>query len=753
MHIKFLIFKSFHVICVPYLIIQMKNLINRNKINLILLLSFFCFLNSFGQNKIGAEIQKLQRENVTFTPISLLTIDESIPKTTINQVVRNATVAKLNPNQLGQMASNPLDFVALVVPYQNQNITILLYRVNPFAEGFSIDTDKEKNIFYQKGIHYRGIIKGNLNSVSAFNFFNNEFNGIISSQELGNIVVGKIDKPNNQNDYIIYSDANFLVENNFECHVKDSGLPLTAASSLNREASTIKCVTFYYEIDHTIFLSNNSSSALTANWVTSMFNNVQTLFTNDGITTALNSVFIWTNPDIYQNVGTSSSAYLTAFKNFRPFISSDVGMLVGIDPGGLGGVAYLNGLCTDFNYGYSDLNSIAIATVPTYSWTTQVMTHELGHLMGSPHTHACIWNGTNTPIDGCGSQAGYPENGCTIIGPIPTPSDKGTIMSYCHLTQGVGISFANGFGVQPATLMANTINAKACLSTDCTNCNNTISSIVANFISNNSAVIVWEDFGNAESYQVSVRQFTASTVWNTVDQPTFQATGLLPNTYYRVRIRPVCTSTSPKIREYIFATSANFCEGTTFLDTGGAANNYTNLQSWTRTITPNLPNNKITVSFTQFSLEPAYDYLYIYDGPNDSFPEFNSGDGFTGLDSPGIVTSTAVDGSLTFKFTSDQIVTGPGWQANVTCQESLSISTQDYIDFMYYPNPTTNTVTLKSNTLITAIEVFNIEGRKLFTQKLETLECNIDLEPFAAGTYFLKVKFNEVEKNVKVLKM
>jgi hypothetical protein len=731
----------------------MKNLINHSKSCIILLLSFFCVLNSFGQNKIGLEVEKLRRESVQFIPVSFLTIDESISKTTINEAVNNATVAKVNINQLAQMVSNPLDFVALEIPYQNQNITILLYRVNPFTEGFSIDTDKERNIFYQKGIHYRGIIDGNLNSVSAFNFFNNEFNGIVSSQELGNIVVGKIDKPNNQTDYIIYSDANFLTQNDFECHVKDSELPPTDASSLNRAASTIKCVTFYYEIDHNIFLSNNSSSTITTNWVTSVFNNVQTLFANDGITTALTSVFIWTTPDIYQNIGTSSIDYLEAFKDYRPFISSDVGILIGIDPGGLGGVAYLNGLCTDFNYGYSDLNGISIATVPTYSWTTQVMTHELGHLMGSPHTHACIWNGTNTPIDGCGSQAGYPENGCTIIGPIPTPSVKGTIMSYCHLVQGVGISFANGFGLQPATLMANTINAKPCLSTDCTNCNNTITSIQANNILNTSATIAWEDFGNAASYQVSVRPFSSSTIWNTVSQSSFQASGLLPNTYYRVRIRPVCATTTPKIREYIFATSGNYCGGLNFLDTGGTASNYTNRESWTRTITPNLPNKKIAVTFTQFSLETEYDYLYIYNGPDDSYPELNAGDGFTGFDSPGIVTSTAVDGSLTFRFTSDEVVTASGWQATVICQESLGISAQDYIDFMYYPNPTKNNISLKSNTTITEIEVYNIEGRKLFTQKLEALESNVDLSQFASGTYFFKVKFNEVEKNFKVLKM
>lgn len=710
------------------------------------------FATGIAQNKMGEEVQKLQQENTSFNAINLLTPDASISKKEIDQAVTAATVAKVNLDTLNQIAATPLDFIELNIPYQNQNYKLLLYRVNPFSNGFSVDTDRVTTISYQKGIYYRGIIKGNLTSVAAFSFFNGEFNGIFSSQELGNVVVGKIDKRNNQRDYVIYSDANFLQRNNFQCHLKEDYTP-TATSTLNREVSTVKCVTFYFEIDYNLFVSNGSNTTSTANWATSIFNNVQTLYANDGITTSLNSVYIWTNPDIYEGVGTSSIAYLQSFATNRPYINSDVGMLIGIDPGGLGGVAYLNGLCTDYNYGYSDVDGISIVTVPTYSWTTEVMTHELGHLMGSPHTHACAWNGNNSPIDGCGAEAGYPESGCTTIGPIPSATVKGTIMSYCHLIQGVGISFANGFGSQPATLIANTINSKPCLSTNCTNCNNTVSDIEASAISETGATISWEDLESADSWEISVRPYAALPVWNTVIQTTYQASGLLPNTYYKVRIRPICSSTSPKVREYIFVTSGNYCGGLNFYDTGGANSGYANMESFTRTITPNLPYKKIVATFTQFALEDDYDFLYIYNGANDSFLEFNDGLGFTGTNSPGTVTSTAADGSLTFKFISDQGVTGPGWKATISCEQSLGIQAQDYLDFTYYPNPTQNSITLKSNTNITEIEVFNIQGRKLFTQKLETLESSVDLSAFASGTYFFKVKFNDFEKNFKILKL
>ena len=719
---------------------------------LLTVLTFFGFLNGFSQNKIVAEVQKLQRENTLFTPLSVLTTDASISKTEIDKTVTDATLAKADLAKINTIATGTTSFIALEVPFQGTTITVLLYRVNPFSDAFVIDTDKQSNIAYQKGAYYRGIIKGNPNSVAAFNFFKGAFNGIVSSNELGNVVVGKIDKPNNVTDYIVYSDANFLVSNDFTCHVKEDGLPAKEAT-MQRDANTLKCVTFYYEVDYDLYLSNNSSIETAANWATSVFNNVQTLFANDGITTALNAVYVWTTPDVYEGIGTASSDYLQAFQYYRPVINGDVGVLVGIDPGGLGGVAYLNGLCTDYNYGYSDVNGISVATVPTYSWTTQVMTHELGHLMGSPHTHACAWNGNNTPIDGCGSEAGYPEQGCSLIGPIPSSIIKGTIMSYCHLISGVGISFANGFGLQPATLMANTINSKPCLGADCTACINTASDFVASNVTENTAALSWSGMDDGDSWEVSVTTLNATEVWNTVTQPTYLATGLLPNTYYQLKIKPFCTNVNPVVRTYYFATSGNYCGSLSFSDTGGLGSNYGDRESFIRTITPNLPNKKIVVTFNQFSLETDYDYLYIYDGADTTFPELNSGNGYTGTNSPGTVTSTATDGALTFQFYSDQYTTASGWDATINCQENLGVATSDYLDFMYYPNPTSHTVQLRSNTTITEVEVYTIEGQKLYGQKLETLETKVDLSQFATGTYFFKVKFNDVQKNFKILKL
>jgi len=719
----------------------------------LLVSSLLCLANLFAQNKVAEKVSELQGLKARFRPISVLNITPNAINSDVNKVVGGATLATIKFEKINEIVTNQYGTIELEIPYQNQNILVLLYKVNPFLEGFHVDTNKDKNIGYQKGVYYRGIIKGETNSVSAFNFFNGEFNGIISNSAIGNIVVGKLNKVNNQSDYIVYSDAKMKVLNDFDCHVQDDNIPVRKNGNTN-SVNSLRCVSFYFEVDNNLFVENGSNTTTTSNWMTSVFNNVQTLFNNDGISVGLKSIYIWTDPDPYEGIGTSSGAYLNAFNQNTPVFDGDVGQLVGIDPGGLGGVAVtIDGLCSETNYSYSDVNFNYI-TVPTYSWTVQVITHEFGHLLGSRHTHSCVWNGNNTSIDGCGTQAGFAEGSCSI-GPIPLPADKGTIMSYCHLISGVGISLSNGFGPQPAQAILNDVNSGTCLSFDClSSCPNTVTDIVTSSVTSNSVAVTWNDLGSATSWQVAVTPFSStSIVWNTVTTNSYSASGLSPNTYYKIRVRPFCSGIEPAIREKIVATSAtNFCANVSFTDTGGTSGNYTNMESWVRTMIPNNPGLKLRATFTSFNLELDYDYLYIYNGP-DEFSAPLTPNGLTGNVSPGVFNSTSFDGSLTFKFLSDQLEVATGWNATISCTGTLGVEDADFLDYSYYPNPTTGNVAITSKDAITEVIVYNVQGQLLYNQKMNELSTNVDISQFASGTYFFKLKINNKEANFKILKM
>ncbi len=109
--------------------------------------------------------------------------------------------------------------------------------------------------------------------------------------------------------------------------------------------------------------------------------------------------------------------------------------------------------------------------------------------------------------------------------------------------------------------------------------------------------------------------------------------------------------------------SVSACTGN-FYDTGDIDGEYQDDEELTLTITPDVSGNLLQIDFTAFDIEDGWDFLTIYDGNSIAAPLIDS---YTGTDGPGLVTSTATDGSLTFVFSSDGTGTAPGWEAVVSC--------------------------------------------------------------------------------------
>ena len=96
---------------------------------------------------------------------------------------------------------------------------------------------------------------------------------------------------------------------------------------------------------------------------------------------------------------------------------------------------------------------------------------------------------------------------------------------------------------------------------------------------------------------------------------------------------------------------------------GGPFKNYYDDEDYTFTISP---ANAIAIdlAFTEFDVESGYDYLYIYDGSDDTAPQI-PGSPFSGTTLPANFTSST--GDLTFKFTSDGATVAAGFRADYTC--------------------------------------------------------------------------------------
>lgn len=109
------------------------------------------------------------------------------------------------------------------------------------------------------------------------------------------------------------------------------------------------------------------------------------------------------------------------------------------------------------------------------------------------------------------------------------------------------------------------------------------------------------------------------------------------------------------------------CDGY-FYDPGGSAANYSNSQDYTMVFNPSVAGNMLQFVFSEFALETnstcSYDYLKIYDGPNNTYPLLGT---YCGTTSPGTILATNATGSITFVFHSDVSQTDIGWAATISC--------------------------------------------------------------------------------------
>ena len=126
--------------------------------------------------------------------------------------------------------------------------------------------------------------------------------------------------------------------------------------------------------------------------------------------------------------------------------------------GVIGGIAYVDVLCDPgFGFGVSTVYGSFDVLSPRDTWDVVVVTHELGHNFGSPHTH-CY----DPPVDHCYNQ----QAGC-YAGPTSLPAGGGTIMSYCHTLPGGIANVSLTFGATVSAMLRAGAESSACVGPPC----------------------------------------------------------------------------------------------------------------------------------------------------------------------------------------------------------------------------------------------------------------------------------------------
>jgi len=388
--------------------------------------------------------------------------------------VKEAVFLELNRPLLEVILKTAPPTLELAIPLPStRQVVLSLSRTQMLTPDFSVVTSDGKVVPYQPGLYYRGEIKEETSSLAAFSFFDEEIIGVFSDQN-DNYVLGLWHDPANSERriYILYRDRDWTAVRSFSCEVLEPPMrPSRTATPPSPQPLTGSCIKIYFECDYQMYVDRGYNATNVANYVTGLFNVVQTLYSNENINTAISQIYVWTSMDPYASYN-SSYDILIAFVNNRTTFNGDLAHLLSTRNIGAGGIAYVDVLCYPaFAYGYSNISN-TYQPYPTYSWTVTVVAHELGHNIGSAHTHRC--NYWNTPgriaIDGCGPYMGYSEGTCSSVEGLPP--NGGTIMSYCHLVSGVGINFTRGFGRLPGDTLRYYVSIATCLtscgsSSDC----------------------------------------------------------------------------------------------------------------------------------------------------------------------------------------------------------------------------------------------------------------------------------------------
>lgn len=470
---------------------------------------------------------------------------------TISSWVKSGGGSLFQPNTsvISNVQTNAPASLLLNLPTNDgkRTVSLQLVRVNVFGDGFNVvDSENNEVRFNTKDeVHYQGIIKGNENSIAAVSFFKD---GSISGMVSGGGLDLSIGKMKNSNLHVVYDQKFVMPTLNTGCNVSESRAGSDKAIDWSEISATpasgsCKVLGIYFELDNDMFTKKGSNIQNTASYMSGIFNQVKLLYANEGVEMEISRIKVWNTPDPYVSY-TDTEPLVEKFQenlngdypgHVANFISGRIGTLGG-------GIAYdipLQ-LCTKANQVVVSAINDSYSNVPTYSWTVSVITHEMGHILGSRHTHWCGWSGG--PIDGC---AGYAEtdslgNSCSV-GPIP--SGGGTIMSYCH-TVSAGINFNLGFGLQPGNIIRAKIAAASCITTNGVTGVPTGLSNVS--IVGNDATVQWDLVSGANYYQIEFKEST-SDIWIYAGQSTsntFSFSSLNLGKTYNWRVKTSCSNYS-----------------------------------------------------------------------------------------------------------------------------------------------------------------------------------------------------------------
>lgn len=463
------------------------------RVYLLFLCTFFLSLDLLAQplRPVPERITDAKIVGAEFTTIKNLLVKERATNDKITKE-ENVQYFTYNKEVARDLLVNPQQFISIYLPYKDKSgkdIVLDLFNVSNRRNDYNVITPNGR---YERttllGQHFSGVVrdKEDNTSIVSISIFENQMMGIVSIKGEGALNIGPT---KDKSKHKIFNDGSLksnppvescqmsLGSPNSDPFYNQSNTPLYSEiysqldSGMTPNYEIInKCINVYFEVSEQTLNYFYYNETATVDFVVALFHHVATLYLNEGIVIGISDInMLDTNP----------TYSVVDFANNTPSFNGDLAhLLLHQSGGGAGGKAIIAGLCDNDDgddayqsgpYGITKLHP-DFTVFNDHSRQVKVLAHEIGHNLGSRHTHACVWNGNNTPIDGCGFYQESMEhsnnellNGfaCT---PASDPPEGGTIMSYCDSESGVNVDFTLGFGTQPGYVIRSFVEQ---LTTEC----------------------------------------------------------------------------------------------------------------------------------------------------------------------------------------------------------------------------------------------------------------------------------------------
>ena len=358
---------------------------------------------------------------------------------------------------------NKAKFISLAIPLKKGEIRLDLLQKSVFSNQFFGELSSGEAFTEELPVTYRGIIHGRPNSIATLVVTSKDVR-VMYADENGTFEINKI------NDAYSLTKVSDVKSSPYDCETLDDGI-VSNHGKIGNRASFGDCLELHISVDYNLYQLNGSSVPNATAYLTAVFNDVATIYANYGVVLVIRSTKIYNTSDNFDGTSllTLKNSFV-AYNQTNGFLGTVAYLMSGRSLSG--GISHgIGGFCNNISLYPGPLALSSSMTVPNvaypvYSYNVYNVSHELGHVLGLRHSHACVWNGNNTQIDDCGNVWAQDNNAtpegtdCFNAAAPILPGNNGTIMSYCQLLQGSGINLATGFGpIAGQVLVSNYINA------------------------------------------------------------------------------------------------------------------------------------------------------------------------------------------------------------------------------------------------------------------------------------------------------